>query len=94
MNSTKQLVIRAVGYEPRLILLTDSCRYLEIILLLSGSYDFRTPEEVDRLRLKRFEKLPQLHKEFHGKGVFKTERPCYKQKFIANTKWKHFQKII
>lgn len=51
-------------------------------MMLSGTYDFITLKKVDRLRMKRFKKLPKLHKEAFEKGIFKTDKACYKQEII------------
>ncbi len=37
---TKSLIFRDVGFESASINLTDSCNQLDIVLLLSGTYDF------------------------------------------------------
>jgi hypothetical protein len=57
-------------------------------MLLRGTYDFKTPKKVDRLRMKRFKKLPELHKEAFAKGIFKTDKVCYTQEFMPNYKKK------
>jgi hypothetical protein len=56
--------------------------------MLSSTYDFMTLKKVDRLRMKRFNKLPELHKEAFEKGIFKTENACYTQEFIPHNKKK------
>jgi len=42
-----------------------------------------TAGKVDRLRKKQFDKLPALHEAAFEKGVFKSEKPCYVEKFIS-----------
>lgn len=66
--------------------LSDSCSNLEIILLQSYSYDFKGPAKVDRLRKKEFAKLPGLHLSAFEKGIFKSDKPCYIDKFISYKK--------
>jgi len=56
--------------------------------MASDTYDFKTPKKIDKLRLKRFEKLPALHKEAFVKGIFKTENACYTQEFVPYYKRK------
>lgn len=55
---------------------------LKLVMMLSSTYDFMSPKKVDRLRMKRFKKLPELHKEAFEKGIFKTEKACYTREFI------------
>ncbi|MDD3788028.1 MAG: hypothetical protein PHO94_04965 [Petrimonas sp.] len=40
-----------------------------------------SPKKVDRLRKKKFEKLPELHSQAFQKGLFKTEKPCVIREF-------------
>jgi hypothetical protein len=44
-------------------------------------YDFMSARKIDRLRRKRFEKLPVIHQQAYEKGFFKTKTPCYNQAF-------------
>jgi len=83
-SDTKTLVIAFVGMEWKKIHLSDSCNTLEIILLPSWTYDFKTLKKVDRLRKKQFDTLPLLHKAAFEKGVFQSNQPCYVDSFISN----------
>jgi hypothetical protein len=38
--------------------------------------------------MKRFKKLPELHKEAFEKGIFKTDKACYTREFIPDYKKK------
>ena len=78
----KKIVFMFIGLEPATIDFVDKCDEVEVVMMLSGSYDFITLKKVDRLRMKRFKKLPELHKEAFEKGLFKTEKACYTQVFI------------
>ena len=80
--SEKKLLFRYVGLEPTTIELLDKYDEVEVVMMLSGTYDFITIKKVDRLRMKRFKKLPKLHKEAFEKGIFKTDKACYKQEII------------
>jgi hypothetical protein len=80
---TKSLIVASLAMEWKNLDITDACTNLEIILLPSGTYDFMTANKVDRLRKKQFDKLPTLHKSAFEKGLFKTEKPCYIDKFIS-----------
>lgn len=84
--SVNNVLFRYIGMEPAQIVLVDNCNEVEIIMMLSGTYDFMTLKKVDRLRMKRFKKLPELHKEAFAKGIFKTDRACYTQTFIPYVK--------
>lgn len=80
--SEKKLLFKYVGLEPTNIELVDKCDEVEVIMMLSGTYDFITPKKVDKLRMKRFKKLPELYKKAFKKGLFKRDKACYKQDFI------------
>ena len=86
--SVKKLLFRTVGIELASIELADKCDEVEVVMILSGTYDFITLKKVDRLRMKRFKKLPELHKEAFEKGIFKTDKTCYTQEFIPYCKKK------
>ncbi len=86
--SEKKILFRFVGLEPAIIAIVDTCNEVEVVMMLSGTYDFKTPKKVDRLRKERFKKLPELHKEAFAKGIFKTDKACYTQEFIPHYKKK------
>jgi len=86
--SVKKILFRYVGSDPTSIELSDSCDDVEVVMMSSGSYDFITLRKVDRLRMKRFKKLPEIHKKAFERKLFKTEKACYKQEFIPNYKRK------
>jgi len=81
-KKTLQLNIIFVGMEPTKIELNESCDLIEVILLFETLYDFTSLKRVDRLRMKSFKKIPILHSEAFIKGLFKTNKACYSQKFI------------
>lgn len=80
--SVKKLLFSTVGTELASTELADKCDEVEVVMMLSSTYDFKTPKKADRLRMKRFKKLPELHKEAFEKGIFKTDRVCYTREFI------------
>ena len=84
--SEKKIVFMFLGLEPAIIEFVDKCDEVEVVMMLSGTYDFITLKKVDRLRMKRFKKLPELHKEAFEKGIFKTDTACYIQEFIPHYK--------
>lgn len=80
--SVTRMLFRSVGLETALIELPDKCDEVEVVMMLSSIYDFITLKKADKLRMKKFKKLPKLHKEAFAKGIFKTDKICYTQKFI------------
>lgn len=86
--SEKKLLFIYVGLEPTKIELIDKCDEVEVVMMLSCTYDFITLKKVDKLRMKIFKKLPELHKEAYEKGIFKTDNACYTQEFIPYCKKK------
>ena len=86
--SVKKILFRAVGLDPATIELVGKCDEVEVVMMSSGTDDFITLKKVDRLRMKRFKKLPELHKEAFAKGLFKTDKVCYTQEFIPYYKRK------
>jgi len=81
--SIKKVFFKSVGLEPTTIELGDNCGEVEIVMMLSGTYDFTTLKKVDRLRKKKFKKLPELHKKAFIKAIFRTDKACYTQDFIC-----------
>jgi len=79
----KKISFRFVGLEPTIIDITSKCVEIEVVLMSSGTYDLMTLKKADRLRMKRFKKLPSLHKEAFDKGLFNTEKACYSREFIS-----------
>jgi hypothetical protein len=67
---TKSLLFFCIGRERKYVALPSNCDYLEIILLNRWTFDFISARNVDRLRMKQFKNLPELHKVAHSKGIF------------------------
>ena len=80
-DSVKKITFSFIGLERTNIELIDKCDEVEVVMMSSVTYDFITLKKVDRLRLKRFKKLPELHKEALTRGIFKTDKACYTQEF-------------
>lgn len=87
-NGVSKLNISFIGMEPTIIELSNNCDSLEVVMMIESNYDFMSLKKVDRLRRRRFKKLPELHKEAFEKGIFNTEKPCYTQEFIPYCKKK------
>jgi hypothetical protein len=86
--SVKKILFLYIGLEPTTIALMDKCDEVDVVMISSGSYDFMSLKKVDRLRMKRFMQLPELHKEAFEKGIFKTDTACYTQELIPYYKKK------
>jgi hypothetical protein len=84
----KKVSFKFVGVDPATIELVDKCDEVEVVMMLSSTYDFKSLKKVDKLRMKKFKTLPELHKEAFEKGVFKTDKACYAQEFIPYCKKK------
>jgi hypothetical protein len=79
--SEKKILFKGVGMEPTTIELVDECDKIEVVIMLSSTYDFITPKRAERKRKKRYKKLPEIHKQAFEKGIFETECACYKREF-------------
>lgn len=95
--SVKKISFGSVGLDPTSIEFVDKCDKIEVVLMLSSSYDFITLKQADRKREKRFKKLPGLHKQAFEKGIFETEYACYNREFEPfyqrNTKSNQLKKM-
>ncbi|MCO5936180.1 hypothetical protein NAF17_11590 [Mucilaginibacter sp. RB4R14] len=80
--SVRKISFESVGLDQATVRLIDKCDVVEVVMMLSGTYDFIHLKRVDKLRMKTFKKLPKLHKEAFEKGIFKTDKSCYRQEFI------------
>lgn len=86
--SVNKILFRNVGFEQAAIDLVDTLDEVEVLMMFSVTYDFKTLKKVDRLRMKRFKKLPELHKKAFEKGIFKTDKAGYIQEFLPYHKKK------
>ncbi len=79
--SEKKILFGSVGLDPTTIGLVDKCDKIEVVMMLTGTYDFITLKHAERKREKRYKKLPEIHKQAFEKGIFETESACYIRKF-------------
>jgi hypothetical protein len=70
-----------IGFERAKIKFNDDCDTIEIVMMESSTYDFMSGRKIDRDRLRRFSKLPELHLQAYKKGLFKKELMCYTREF-------------
>lgn len=81
-NSAKKLLFVDIGLDPAPIVLFENCDEVEVVMMLTGTFDFISLKKADRLRMKRFKELPEIHKVAFTQGIFKTEKACYTQEFV------------
>lgn len=74
--SEKKILFKGVGLEPTTIKLVDKCDKTEVVIMLSGTYDFLTLKRAERKRKKRHKKLPEIYKQAFEKEIFKSSVPC------------------
>ncbi len=79
--SVKKISFKSVGMDPATIELVDTCEKIEVIMMLTSTYDFMTLKRAERKRKKRYKKLLKIHKQAFEKDIFETEYPCYKREF-------------
>lgn len=80
-ESTNELLFAFIGMEPITLELKNGCDTIEVIMMHDLTYDFMTLKRVDRLRYKRFKRLPELHQMAFEKNIFSTISPCYERVF-------------
>ena len=86
--SEKKVLFRDVGIELASIELADECDEVELVMMLRATYDFMSFQKIDKLRMREFKKLPEIHKKAFEVGIFKTDSACYTQQFIPRYKKK------
>ncbi len=79
--SEKKILFGSVGLDPTTIELVDKCDKIEVVMMLSSTYDFITLKRAERKSKKRYKKLPEIHKQAFEKGIFETEYACYNREF-------------
>ena len=80
-QETDSLLFRYVGMEWTDIRLKKDCDTVEVVMMYYVTYDFMSSKKIDRLRKKRFDKLPIVHFEAVKKGLFKSNNICYDSEF-------------
>lgn len=81
LDTTDSLHLSFIGFEWTTIQIQPDCDTLEVIMMVDVIYDFMTSRKIDRLRIKRYKRLPEIHKKAFDTGLFITESACYKQNF-------------
>ncbi len=79
--SEKKITFVFVGMESTTIELVDKCDKIEVVMMSIYTYDFMTLKRAERMREKRYKKLPEIHKQAFEKSIFETECACYIREF-------------
>jgi hypothetical protein len=79
--SEKKILFMGLGLYPVTIELVEKCNRIEVVIMLSSTYDFITLRRADRKRKKRYKKFPEIHRQAFEKGLFETEYACYNREF-------------
>ena len=79
--SVNKITFRSIGLDPTSIKLVDKCDKIEVVMMLSGTYDFITLKRAERKRKEKYKKLTEIHKQAFEKSIFETEYACYNRKF-------------
>lgn len=80
-QDTDSLLFRYIGMEWTDISLKKDCDTVEVVVMYDMIYDFITSRKIDRLRKKRFDKLPNLHSDAVTNGLFENNNICYNRDF-------------
>jgi len=83
-TNTDSLLFGFIGMEWTPINLTSTCDRLEIIMILSGTFHYRSHKKIDRIRKSQFDKVPELHSQAFKEGLFKYRSACYSREFIPD----------
>lgn len=73
--------IGMIGMEIALIKIPSTCDRIEIIMMPSGTYHYKSHKKIDRQRKSLFDKVTGLHSVAFDKGLFTTPSPCYEREF-------------
>jgi len=81
-EEANKLIFGFIGCEFATITLSDSCQYIELILMSDWFDGPKSNRKVDRLRKNRFVNIPNLHLLAFNKGLFIAETACYTREFV------------
>lgn len=79
--SENKIEFNYVGVYPAKIELNNACDKIEVVMMMSSTYDFISLRRAERDRKKRFKKFNEIHRKAFEKGIFETEKPCYNREF-------------
>ena len=81
-NKVRKITFMFTGMEITPIIFNSECSKLEVVMLYSGSDCFATPKKNERIRKKRFNKIPSIYRQAYEKGIFEYDKPCGEIQFI------------
>lgn len=73
--------IGMIGMDIASIKIPPTCDRIEIIMMPSGTYHYKSHKKVDRIRKNLFDKVTGLHSVAFDSGLFTTPSPCYQREF-------------
>jgi len=79
--SQKKIKFMFLGLDPVTVQLVDKCKRVEVVMMMTPTYEFMSDKRAERKRKKRFKKIPKIHKQAFEKGIFGTKQPCYEREF-------------
>ena len=82
-QNASTLTLNYIGFEQTVITLSAKCDTVEAVMMYNVTYDFISLKKVNRLRLKRFKKIPALHLQAYQKGFFTKATACYSREFYS-----------
>ncbi len=81
----EKISIRYLAFEPAIIELSDNCHSIEVVMLLSSTYDYRLMllywTRINWIEKRRFNTIPKIHNQAFVKGIFETGQACYNRVF-------------
>lgn len=80
-SETNELLLSWLGMQWTSIKLSPGCVNVEVIMLLDGTYHYKSHKKVDRIRKERFNNLTRLHVNAISKGAFINETQCFTREF-------------
>lgn len=78
---TDSLFFRYVGMEWVDIELKEDCNSIEILIMYSTLYHYKSSNKIDRLRKRRYDDLTEKHSNAIEKGLFRSSTICYEKSF-------------
>lgn len=69
-------MLRKPEMEWTTIKISDTCSYLEVIMMHCVIYDYITIKKINKKRFKRFRSLNKIHLKAYKQGLFKYREPC------------------
>ncbi|MCB0456209.1 MAG: carboxypeptidase-like regulatory domain-containing protein [Flavobacteriaceae bacterium] len=77
----KKLSFEMVGLDRTSIELVNNCEVVEVVMMLSSTFDFISFRRAERKRRKRFNELPKIYEQAFEKSIFTNKYPCYIREF-------------